>query len=635
MQYEYDYHQTLDELGQASSELLKKPHGAFFNTQIRKTLMQKYLFLVASHSIAVHGDAYAAALRQQLNCTMCSRFFSRMGAVVYMTSAGAQSVYWNPEVVSDPVMKLVVADMKRLVEGSRIQSLFNRDGSYASYTELTNNGEKPFRHYYVDATVMIPAHPLTGNVLRMPDANTFNSRVEALVSFVMTTPYSAVTIMEQWLASGTIHHVGDTKNTIVMIKGLLAILGTIKASPEYAALENAYAQESALVNMIWRKALEDQNLLTLKNSLLGVTITKIVNLEKAGRTDKGIQAIIAAWKVQSDGLHHRRPTAPASTGAVDRALEFLETNGYMESLEQVETSEDMIPVMWETKGKFSLLDELPTSTGGFAKFASEKKAGADDNAIHKVVGKTDAGYFFNEVMPHVENMAMMIPVETRWCPTFINTMANPDAKDIFAWDTPENHCPHLMFRYEDPFPMSAMVTPSVAKAKSGDLHSIDILSVTSAYTIGMNPDPSNTGLLFMLGGMRAPFAPRASLFASSVKGELYEHRKALEEYSAKSSLPRTEKEQAVGFPIGPVDPRQATNNRIQTVGVVVKFTPEFAAIMGHKRAIYMIDIAGYHITPDISKYPRIVDRYAVVKAEPEVEAPAEVQTAPVAQPITQ
>lgn len=634
MQYVYDYHNTLDELGQASNELLKKPHGAFFNTQIRKTLMQKYLFLVASHSLKIHGEDYAVTLRKELTCSMCARFFSRMGAVVYMTREGAQSVYWNPDAVSDPVMKLVVADMKRLVEGSRIMALFNPNGSYAHYTEMTNNGEKPFRHYFVDVNALAPRHPLTSAVMKMPDASTFNSRVEALVRFVLTTPYSAVTIMEQWLESGTIKHVGDSKNTIVMLKDLLAGISIIKATPAYDMLDNPYSQETVLINMIWRKALEDQNLLTLKNSLLGVTITKIVDLEKTGRTEQGIKAIIESWKIQSDGLHHRRPTAPASNNEVARALEFLEVNGYMDSLEQVETSEDMLPVMWETKGKYSPIDEAAPVTGGFAQFASAKKADeVTPKGPYKVAGVTDMGYFFNEVLPHVENMAMLIPAATRWCPTFFNTMANPDAKAIFTWDTEENRCPHLMFRYEQPFTMTQMVTP-VAQ-KQPDLYAIDVLSVTSAYTIGINPTQKETGLVLMLGGMRSPFAPRATLFATSVKNELYEYRKALEEYSSKSSLARTEKDQAVGFPIGPIDPRRSLADRIPTVAIQVKFTPEFAAIMGHKRAVYMIDITGYHVTPDVDKYPCIVNRYATVEAEPVVELPPEDPVTPVAQPITQ
>lgn len=631
MQYEFDYHQTLDELGQASQELLTRPLGAFFNTQIRKTLAQKYLFLVASHALKVNGEDYAVELRRQLNCSMCARFFNRMGAVVYMTGEGAQSVYWNPDVVSDPVMKLVVADMKRFVEESRIQSLFNPNGSYASYTEMTNNGEKPYRHYFVDATQMAPRRPLNNKPIKLPDASTFNSRVEALVRFAMATPYSAVTIMEQWLASGTINHVGDSKNTIAMAKTLMGMLALLKASPAYGAMSNPYAQESALINMIWRKALEDQNLLTLKNSLLGVTITKIVALEKSGRTELGIKAIIEAWKVQSDGLHHRRSVAPASENDVTRALAFLEENDYMRSLEQVETAEDMIPVVWESAGKYTMKDEVKPVEGGFANFASAKIAGTTPEALHRVMGVTDVGYFFNEILPHIESLAVAIPVDTRMTPTLMNTMAQLDAKPIFTWDKPGDRVPHILYRYDNLFTMEHLATPSVEKENG--LYMVNILSVTTGHTMGVSEQDAPVGVMFLLDGLKAPVPPGPVLFSSAVKGDLYDYRRSLEEYSKTTKIPRCVGQQAVAFPMGPVDARAAKTNRVATLAFFVKYTPEHAVLMGHSRAMYTIDLGGYHVAPDLSKLPRIADRW--VKSDGVVEAAPEVETAviPTPQPV--
>lgn len=55
MQYEFDYHKTLDELGQAANTLLDKPLGAFFNTQIRTSLGAKYIFLVAASGLEVNS----------------------------------------------------------------------------------------------------------------------------------------------------------------------------------------------------------------------------------------------------------------------------------------------------------------------------------------------------------------------------------------------------------------------------------------------------------------------------------------------------------------------------------------------------------------------------------------------------
>lgn len=622
MEYVYDYHQTLDELKAASEELLAKPHGVFFNTQVRKTLMAKYLFLISSHSLTLHGEDYAVAMRKQLNCSHCARFFSRMASVVYLTAEGAHSVYWNPEVVSDPVMKLVVADMKRFVEEARVQTIFNREGSYAHYTEHTNHGGKEFRHYYVNAALMKPVSPLTLNVIRMPDLGKFHGQVEALIRFAVQTPFSAVAVMDQWFQSGVIKHVGDSENTLPLAKGFLASIATLKASPYYETLGNPYARETAIVNMVWRYALADQNLLTLKNSLLGKTITKVVELEKTGAADTNIAAVQGFWKTQSSGLKYQRTTAPASGKQVGSTLLFLEENGYMDSLGQVETSEDMLPVVWSSKGKYrEAIKEAPVTQTSFAAFAAEKTKQVAENASEpfKVPGITDVGYFYNEVMPHVESMALLVPRQTRLRPCFFNTMANPQAKKIFTYDTDENPCPHIMFAYEDVFQMGQLTKKSVEEL--GDKFVLNVLSVTTPKTIGLDKNNSTPCVVFLLDDVTAPGAGRPTLFATALKGELYDHRRALEDYSNTTMLPRCEGNQAIGFPIGAHDPHTDIRGRMTSLELRVKYTKEHAVLMGREFAIYNIGLTGYHVVPDYDKYPRL-DRNPVVEADVPAEAPA-------------
>ncbi len=638
MQYEFDYHQTLDELSAACDQLLKQNLGAFFNTQIRKSLSDKYLFLVAQHGLAVNGEDYAVKLRQQLSCSTCARFFNRMGSVVFMSATGAKSVYWNPDAVSDPVMKLVVADMKRFVESARIISLFNPKGSYSTYTEETNYGGQPYRHYYVDADLMVPRHPITGDVLRVPAAGTFNSRVEALVAFAMATPFSAVTIVEQWLAAGTIKHVGSSARTIVMIKGLLAAMAMLKTKSEYLDAPSDYHRETMLVNLIWRKALEDQNLLTLKTSLLGTTITKIVKLEIAGRTDSGIEAIIAFWKTNSSAIHYQRTTAVASDGKLTIALNYLEENDYIRSMEQVEAAEADIPAVWESRGAYTAIDAALPSVGGFAQYAQGQLANNKSaTGMYKVPGTTDAGYFFNEILQHVESMAILIPTATRMMPSFFNKQANPDSKPIFVWDTEESPCRLTMYRYQNPIELVRLADKSV-KVVSGN-YQINILAVTSSLAMGVCKEVAKTnGILFLLDGMRSPIQPGPTLFATTLKGELYEYRRPIEDYSKTTQIERCVGQQAIAFPLGAFDPNADHSHRIPSLPVQVKFTPEYAAIMGHSRATYQLDLNGYHVTPDWSKFPVITDRWAKpvedeaeVAEEPAVPAAAENATQPVLQ----
>lgn len=624
MEYAYDYHKTLDELQAASNELLSKPHGVFFNTQVRKTLAAKFLFLLSSHALEERGEEYAVLLRKQLNCSHCARFFARMGSVVFLDNLGSHSVYWDPEVVSDPVMKKVVSDMKRFVEEARVTSVFNMNASYSHYTEQTNNGGKQFRHFYVDSSLMVPHSPLTLKPLRMPDAGKLHAQVEALIRFAVNTPFAAVAIMEQWFQSGVLKHVGSSEVNLHLTKGFLATIATLKASPSYEVLGNPYARETAIVNMVWRYALADQNLLTLKNSLLGKTIAKVVELEKTGNQATNVAAIQGFWKTQSSGLKYQRTSAPASTKQIGGTLMFLEENGYMASLEQVETPEAALPAVWESKSKYTEVTKPADATtqASFADFAKVKaKAEGEDtpNGPLRVPGITDVGYFFNAVLPHVESMALIIPANTRMRPAFWNSMANPEAKKIFTWDTVESPCPHIMFSYEQVFSVTTMLTDTTER--QGNNLIINIPSVTTPETIGLDKSNSGPSIIFLLDDLVSPGAPRPTLFATCLVNELYDHRRALEDYSSATVIPRCEGQQAVGFPIGAFDPHAKNTGQMPTIELRVKYTREHAVLMGREFAIYSISLLGYTVQPDVSKYPRIVERYK--KAEPEVEAPAE------------
>lgn len=624
MEYVYDYHKTLDELQAASNELLSKPHGVFFNTQVRKTLAAKFLFLISATALEVQGEEYAVQLRKQLNCSHCARFFARMGSVVFLDNAGSHTVYWNPDVVSDPVMKKVVADMKRFVEEARVTSVFNMNASYSHYTEHTNNGGKEFRHFYVQSNLMVPHSPLTLQKLRMPDPGKLHAQVEALIKFAVNTPFSAAAIMEQWFQSGILKHAGASEENLHLAKGFLATIATLKASPSYGVLSNPYARETAIVNMVWRYALADQNLLTLKNSLLGKTMTKVVELEKTGAAATNVATVQGFWKTQSSGLKYKRTSAPASDKQIGGTLIFLEENGYMASLEQKETREADLPAVWESKGKYTEVTKPAevTTQASFADFAKEKiKPEGEDspNGPLRVPGTTDAGYFFNEVMQHVESMALLIPANTRLRPSFFNSMAKPDAKKIFTWDTEESPCPHVMYAYEPVFAMTDMMTDKTER--QGNNLIINVMSVTTPDTIGLDKSNSTPSIIFLLEDLVSPGAPRPTLFATCLVNELYDHRRALEDYSAKTVIPRCEGQQAVGFPIGAFDPHADRSRQIATMELRVKYTPEHAVLMGREFAIYNISLHGYTVQPDAKKFTRIVERYK--KAEPEVEAPAE------------
>lgn len=617
--YDFDYHGVLDQLGRAAATVLAQPRGAFFTTQVSKQLFDRYLHLVATTALEQRGKEYATAVRQQLNCSHCRRFFSRVAGVVYLDNHGAHSVYWNPDVVTDPVMKVVVAELKKFVEASRVKNLFDPEGSYKHYTEETNYGDKFFRHFYINVDSLIGRNILDGTRLRRPDKSKFHGQVEALIKFAINTPYTAVLAMDQWFQARDIEHVGGSEANILRLKGLLSSIATIKNAESYRDMKSDYDRETRLVNLIWRYALSDTELLAVKNSILGKTIALLV--DDGDITPGRLEGIKKFWKEQTSGLNYMRTTAPASSNQVEKTLLFLQENDYMRSLEQKEAAEADIPVLWSSTLAYTERKPEPAAATSFAAFAAEKAKGAPvGNKMFKAAGITDPGFFFNEVLPHVVNAAMLLPRGIEFKPLLINQQADPTSKPLFKYDTPENPCRFVQFSYKDSLRLVNLIKPDHEMVDGRLL--VNILSITTPSTIGV--DASKT-LMFMLDGLSVDIIPRPVLFATEVAGELYDHRRALEDYSGVGTIPRAETQQALGLCIGQSHPKAVRSN-MAGLEVRVTYTPEHAVLMGCPQGIYQLDVNGFIVEPETTKFVRHTRNGVLPSevgvAEEEVQMPA-------------
>jgi hypothetical protein len=117
-----------------------------------------------------------------------------------------------------------------------------------------------------------------------------------------------------------------------------------------------------------------------------------------------------------------------------------------------------------------------------------------------------------------------------------------------------------------------------------------------------------------------PYAPHPALFAEAVKGELYDHRRAIEDYSKSTQLPRAEGQQSLGLTFGPRHPLQTGEVKIT---LHVRLNDTGRVLFDARDMRIVVDGCGYKIKPAVEGMPVVRDRLAKDAPAPVVpEAPA-------------
>ncbi|MCY1282874.1 hypothetical protein D9M68_18470 [compost metagenome] len=599
------YHQTLDQLHVASNELLRPGVGVLFVTQVRKKLNQHYLKLVRQAAIS-HNLPEVEAFVQEYTCSTCSKFMARVGHLVMGTDEGVKSIYWNPEVVTDPVMKTVVEGMKRFVEEARIINLFNTKGPYVLYEEHTNLGNKPFRHFYMDQAVLTHRVPVIGQAIDTGRLTTQMDRMNTLIRLVGEVNLDTVVFVDNLFKSRVIEYVGDNKNTLEQFMQLVMNIAILKTMPAYTAQVNPYSQETLVVNAIWKAGMRAMGLLGLRSSLTGKLLLRAAEILSKGASDNQVQLLAAFWAEQTSGLKYKRTTAEASESQVAKTARFLEEGGWLPSLEQVEAAEIDIPVIWEAARPWTFEEAHKPTDNGFAAFAEKKGA---ELASPSSIIPVDLGYFMNEVLPFTEELGM-VATNLQFQPILINAMANMDAKPIFTYDSAEKRVPFIPWKYQQQFNVRDLQPgPSVIKDREAVL---PVLSITTNKAIGYAPRNDEDLIFFQFGGISMPMAPRPTLFAESLIPEFHHHRRALEDYSRVTEIHRAKTQQSISMVFGPRHPRQTGQ---MALIIYVRLNEEGQTRFGKRDMRYRFDANGWTIAPEFDKHTVFTDRALKDKVE--------------------
>lgn len=538
----HDYHPTLDELKVAAERLLDNGVagvGVFYNTQIRKGLRLEFLRALDDEARKLGwSNEVRLALRQEQTCSECLRFFSRAGHLVYSKGGQMTSVYWNPDVVTDPLFKAVVERLKIAVEDSAIVSIYNAEGPYRRAQEWTNNAGGRFRHFHINPRFLQPRDTLN-QPIHLHHVDRYPDKVAALKKLVTDLDYANLLFVDQLFQTGELRHVQNTGKNFESFKGLMMHVNNLAGfKPTSAAGTPMRGREQrlydvALNNALWVQAGAHPELLDIKNSLLGVLIERI-------KEDRPKDQIVAFWNKQTDGLHYRRPTAEASASAVQNTATFLTENEY--DLAQVVALESEIPAFWVEQPL--PVEEKPVKPLSFQEFADAKAGKSISQTGTLKTQNMDTGYFVNEVLRHVREMSVNL-TGIAFKPVVVNRCADLRAKPILNADKPERRQPFVAFSYDKLIRADNMVM-------NDDDDSVVVFPIRSIGW-GVDIDIRSAGeeaLVFWLGRAVVPQPPRPALFSTTLLPEFYPHRHAIENYMRTALLANPVDERAVGIVVG-------------------------------------------------------------------------------------
>ncbi|MNP89163.1 hypothetical protein D3C85_15660 [compost metagenome] len=617
-----NYEQTIAELKLAADTLLDNGAGVLFNTNCRKKLFQRYLFTIATVAMERGAtDVEAGALRQHYNCSHCHNFMERIGHIVHFVKRGAfataESVLWNPDVVTDGFMREVVKRMKECVETARITQPVVAGQSHYNCVQYTNNGGKEFGHFHLNPHLLIHRQLVLKTRLLNLHIPGFINKSATLFRLVDEVKIPAISHLKTMFTSRKLRHpIAGGEKVLERLLQLYLEIAAIKMSPLYNTAVNDYARETIEHNLIWHYASTYPELVNLRSSILGDALLRVQSsLNILQRVDD--ERIIAFWGEKTNGINYRRAKRPATQSQVEKTTEFLKENGYIESMQQVHVSAEDLPKCWVPKpARKGNVEDVPND---FLKFAAMDNKQVTAGRVAPIT--IDAGEFFNTALQYVESM-VLLATGLSFKPIQYNRQVDM-AKPVFLWDKEGARCGYVAWLFNSPYRINQLIEDN-SIVKHGEVR-VPVIGITSTAVVGNLLKEERPDIQLLLGGLRVPDHPRPALFPTAMVSELYEHRRVLEDYSRSTVLEECKGTPAITISIGKYDGGPRGNG--SSIRLIAKLNPIGAAVYGHDEVCFMIDASAYHVDLDTDKL--------VQTTEPAIEVQAEqppVSTAEMARP---
>lgn len=456
-------------------------------------------------------DRYLAALpdTQYHKCNACRSFFENYGGLVTIDENGiTHPVFWN---INDAALyyKKAFSQVRMYVDKAKVSRMF-----FTSERVWGKPVTGVWTHFSaVPCESLLNRHVLhTDYQASAKKLENFKDVLRALQEYPLQTLETAVRL----LSSEALYRSEK-------------VLGAAQWLLELQAARIKAPSSFRRHNLTWRAvALAPEGFCHPRSSMIGTLLDDI----QAG---KSFEEVEAAFRKKMHPLQYLRPTAAPSAGNIEQAEKLVERMGLAASLKRRYARLEEIPTLWrrrEPEGKepsgkvFGHLQQTPQS-------AIELPPASPMTWVK----------FRDTVLPQALQIQLHTPPHSLGDYFAFVTAVNHSAPPLLRWDNPEQRNP-----------VSGYVWSGGSSPYSWKLENpwtpVTGISLDPAHWFQDTPG-QNEALHFLLEGAQETRKHAGlALFPETLRSELHEIRKTIEEFSRRGQLEGQEEASACGLRAG-------------------------------------------------------------------------------------
>ncbi len=495
-----------------------------------------HLFTVETSDLDVIylGQFASFADRQHHTCSACRHFLHRYGDLVVMDSSGTiHSAMW-PD-VTDAAFEKVPAEyveqvrtLARVVGHGRVKGVFL---SKESVWGQPVTGE--WKHFAVSPSTLMFRHPLLSAGQAMAEKREhFGTLNRALAEFPAALIGQALTFLE-----------ADALYRSEKVEGVARFLHKLQHD-----LDGTKGEQRR--NIVWRAvAGAPAGFCTPRSSMIGTLLEDMA-------TGMDFEAVKARFASKMHPLRYQRPQTTASSGNIEQAEKIVAQLGLEPALRRRFARLDEVQTVWKPSA------EAPTKEAGGVFGHLQARASAEARIAAQVVPvSTTWEKFARTVLPNALGMDLFVSGSMSF--GALVTAVDPAAPPLFQWDREDARNPVSWYLYHGGSQPGRWSLPDHAWAK------VTGIALRPNAWGNVQMDHHGNGAIILLDGARDTVNRELALFPETLRSELHQVRKTIEQFSKSRSIEGVEEASACGLILGDKNTRHSL--RVRTAAGVATY----------------------------------------------------------------
>lgn len=488
-----------------------------------------HLFTVEAGDLdAIYMAALPEHARQQHTCNACRSFFNRYGNLVAITEAGDVVPAMWPTNGGAGLYDDAAAALRRAVAAGKVTGVFL---SSASVWGQPITGK--WTHLAVSPSTLMFRHPLMNAGQAMAEKREhYGTLLRALAEFSPELVGQAVTFLE-----------AETLYRGEKVAGPARFMHQLQTAQAGVARQDRTGAKRR--NLVWRAvAGAPAGFCTPRSGVIGSLLEDMA----AGLAFEDVKAKFAA---KMHPLQYQRPQAPASAGNIAQAEKVVAQMGLEASLRRRFARLEEVETIWTPTPT-----SAPKEAGGVFGHLQAKGSAEERVATQQVPVAITWDKFTRNVLPGA--LEMHLYTEARMDFGALVTAVDPDAPPLFQWDRDDARNPVSWYLYHG--------------GSSPTRWNLDTNAWVSVTGLALKPDAwkgnqaahHGKGAMILLAGARDTDNRELALFPETLRAELHQVRRTLEQFSKSRRIEGEEEASACGLIIGTQNTRHRLRVRSST-----------------------------------------------------------------------